>query len=99
MTDLFEWSEQAHARSTDPETSHAAAASVDCPPLDRKLHDGLKLLGSYGATSEELADQLNLRLVSVSPRLRPMERRGLVRETEERRPGASGRLQIVWVAI
>jgi uncharacterized membrane protein len=52
-----------------------------------------------GGTTEEIAEALSLPRVTVSPRLKPLERKGLVQATEQRRPGQSGRAQIVWLAV
>jgi DNA-binding IclR family transcriptional regulator len=49
-----------------------------------------------GGTSEEISEWTNLRLVTVSPSLRPMARLGLVIATEERRRNRSGVRAIVW---
>lgn len=35
----------------------------------------------------------------VSPRLRPLERKGKIRDSGIKRVGASGRMSIVWVAV
>lgn len=81
----------APARRTDPETSREAAASVDAAGLEalvlRALHD----LGP--STSREVAEHLGRDLVTVSPRFRPLERKGRVRRTERRRDRAT-----VWEA-
>lgn len=64
------------ARSSDPETSHEAAAKVD----GRTLADSvLKDLQNHGpATSHEIAERMGLSLVTVSPRMKPLEDSGRV---------------------
>lgn len=64
------------ARSTDPETSHAAAAVVDAAGLAGKVLADLHAHGP--ATSHAIADRLGLELVTVSPRMRPLEKLELV---------------------
>lgn len=88
---------EAHARATDPETSHAAAASVEPTELELLV---LAALGvrPRGCTSSELSDFLGIERVSVSPRLAPLARKGLIEASGERRRGPSGRSQIVWKA-
>ncbi len=78
------------ARSTDPQSSHDAARSVDTSTLEALVLD---VLAAYpaGLTSKELARITGEDRVTLSPRLRPLVRKGLARETNTRR----GR-SIVW---
>lgn len=89
MTDLF-----AYARATDPRTSHEAADAVTprLSALEERCLNALRDAGAYGLTSKELALWTRLDRVTVSPRLRPLAERGLIRATEDRRDGG-----IVWV--
>jgi len=88
-------------RNTDPETSREAALSVitALPDLEARVL-GLLLEQPYGEglTSHELAQQLGLSLVTVSPRLRPLANKALIRPAG-RRVGDSGRSAIVWMAV
>lgn len=88
---------QTHARSTDPETSHEAAASMGkfLPALDDKIYAALVFAGPPGLTTDEIADFTGLRLVSVSPRLKPMETRGKVIRTGTKM-NKSGRRAQLW---
>jgi DNA-binding transcriptional ArsR family regulator len=81
----------AHARRSDPETSKAAAGSVDAVGLALVVLESLRQHGP--ATAHELADRLSLQLVTVSPRLKPLEDRGKVRRAQEKRQGRT-----VWIA-
>lgn len=92
--DLFSWTP---ARRTDPRTSHDAAASINMPMLEAAVYGCLKAHGP--CTSFEVADILRLSLVTVSPRLRPLADKGLVRDSGERRLGQSGRKQTVWEIV
>lgn len=85
------------ARSTDPDTSHDAAASVDERFIDSKIFDCLTAHGPEGATCEEISDEMQMSRVTISPRLAPLSREGKVLRTAWRRPGSSGRNQIVWL--
>jgi len=89
--------EQGRARHTDPDTSREAAESVDATRLQSLVLGALKSAGPSGLTTEELSERLNLSLVTVSPRLSPMEKKGLVARAG-RRPNRSGRTAIVWRA-
>lgn len=64
------------ARSTDPDTSHAAAARTDGKQLGWLVH--AYLLANGPRTSHQVADGLGLSLVTVSPRMKPLESLGLV---------------------
>ena len=89
----------AYARYNDPETAHQAAESVKTTELESIVLNGLKNQGEFGATTHELSQILNLELVTVSPRLKPLMQKGLVMVTNKRRIGSSGRKSIVWKAI
>jgi DNA-binding IclR family transcriptional regulator len=74
--DLFSRPPRAFARRSDPPTAHVAAASV--PVRDRE-YQVLAALSLYGPlTAHEIAEHTELPLVSVSPRMKPLETRGLV---------------------
>jgi hypothetical protein len=85
----------ARARRNDPETSKDAARSVPVADLEASVLDTLKSHPS-GLTSHEIARLLSAELVSVSPRLRPLVEKNLVKDSGRRRRGPSGRCSIVW---
>lgn len=98
---------QARARRGDPDTSHAAAASVDS--LRDKARGVLTVLWHYGpGTDEQLAGRYALmRAYDEVPEQSPSGLRtrraelvglGLVRDTGERRAISTGRHAIVWAA-
>lgn len=76
---------RALARTQDPATSHAAAARVDAPKISDLVLAELRAHGP--GTSHDLAARLGLSLVTVSPRLKPLELAGKVerRGTEDKR--------------
>ncbi len=86
----------AKARSSDPITSHEAAQSIRPTNLEQVVLDGLRLCGN-GATSDELAEKMRMDRDSVSPRMRPLQKKGFVRLTDQTRVGKSGRRQVVWI--
>jgi hypothetical protein len=86
------------ARRTDPDTSHAAAASVKFTELEDLVLEQL-FANPLGLTTRQLAAKLNRDLVSISPRIRPLVRKRAVRDSGRRVLGASRREQIVWVPI
>jgi DNA-binding MarR family transcriptional regulator len=89
--------EFARARRTDPKTSKAAARTVPVVDLEARVLAALRSNG--GMTTRELAALLNVELVSVSPRMRPLVEKGLVVDSGERRSGPGRRSKaIVWRA-
>lgn len=86
------------ARSSDPGTSHAAAQSVNATELEHQVRVVLQSRGPYGGTCYEVMGVLGLSHQTVSPRFALLRRKGLIVKTDRRRPGSSGRGQIVWVA-
>lgn len=92
---------QAHARRRDPGTSHGAAASLAGKPvaeLQQRVLDAIRALGGR-ATINDVARHTGLAEVSVSPRFKPLRRRGLIRDSGERRRNPSGRRAIVWEVV
>jgi DNA-binding MarR family transcriptional regulator len=91
--DLFEYGA---ARNTDPLTSKAAAESINATRLEAIVLAAITRSGSRGMTSEEAAAAVSMELGSITPRLSPLEQKGLIRRTDARRAGKSGRGRIVW---
>jgi hypothetical protein len=101
---------EAYARSSDPNTSHKAAESLSDKELSRMetlaYHAALRF-GKRGIINDELCDITGLPWQSITPRMRPLERKGKVwrevdRETGEwktRTSARSGRQQDIWFAV
>ena len=70
------------ARRSDPETSQEAAGRTDGARLAQMVYEELKSRG--GSTSHELAARMGLSLVTVSPRMKPLEDAGKVRRIGRR---------------
>jgi DNA-binding MarR family transcriptional regulator len=88
----------AYARHSDPETSAEAAESVKTTNVEAIVLEALREFGEDGATSHDLVAQTGMEWQTVSPRMRPLIRKGFAVETDRRRPGPSGRKCIVFVA-
>ena len=72
------------ARNTDPITSHEAAASVKTSPLQSIILEVFRA-NPRGLTQDELADKLpNIPLNTLSPRLAPLVRKGLLQPIGKR---------------
>lgn len=83
------------ARKTDPETSKLAARTFAAGSICQAILDALGA-APLGMTTEEIAERLGRKLVSVSPRMRPLEQAGLV-ERRGTRPNVCGTRAVVWV--
>lgn len=81
-------------RHTDPETSKEAA-KFDVTKLEGEVY---AVLRDRPSTAEEIAQALGKALPTITPRFAPLIRKGLIYDTGERRPGASGRSRIVYAA-
>lgn len=86
------------ARSTDPTTSHQAAFEFDpnVTAIEKRILDELGTFGRGGMTTHALAAVLGLELVTVSPRMKPLRVKGLVRDSGRRSESLSGRKRIIW---
>lgn len=92
--DLF-----AYARLTDPETSHEAAQAIE-PHLGRLESIVLAAIRQApdGMTIDELAAATGLDKVTVSPRIKPLCKKGFIYTNGDRRPGRSGKSGLIWRA-
>jgi DNA-binding MarR family transcriptional regulator len=80
----------ARARRSDPETSQEAAGRVDGKQLAARVLEELRIGGP--GTAHEIAERMGLSLVTVSPRMKPLEVAGKVWR-DGRRDGRT-----VWVS-
>jgi len=102
MADIPEWLEKAEndttqislfnamARRTDPDTSHIAALTVDANRLEKLVVSALTQYPN-GCTVKEISVILDIDKWSISPRMKPLEGKGLIERTAERRDRS-----IVW---
>lgn len=97
IENLFDWSE-AHARTTDPQTSHDAAQSIEGDPATRIEKIILNALENSidGLTTHEIVDATGIAYATVTPRLKPMRKKGLAVDSGVTRPSPTGRQCIVW---
>lgn len=97
--DLFERIFGTHSkklvRTNDPDTSHAAANSVDTSQLESMVYE---VISKYpdGCIADDVERELaHLRSHSITPRFAPLMRKGFIVDTGERRMASSGRSQRV----
>ena len=93
--------DQAHARKTDPVTSHEAAEAItpSLNKIEQGIYDALCSFLPKGATSDEISEASGIQYRTVTPRLKPMCKKGFVVDSGEHKRGDSGRRQIIWMAI
>lgn len=88
------------ARNLDPDTSHAAARTMDATKLQGLVLWALQIRNPwYGMTATELSEYLRKPLNTISPRTRQLVDKGLIRDSGKRRATSSGRKAIVWEAV
>ncbi len=95
------YNDVAWARKTDPFTSHESAKKITprVGTIDDAIYKALLEVGPHGATSDEIVEMTGLKYRSVTPRLKPMTRKGLVTGGKETRVGESGHKNLVWKAV
>lgn len=109
MSDLFEYEPpapsygtEAHklARRDNPDTSKAAAQSIDTTALERMVHRAIAGHGAAGCIADDVLDQFRDHAYSsITARFSALERKGLIACGPEKRKGRSGRGQRVMRSI
>ncbi|MBS3929057.1 MAG: hypothetical protein KGZ65_12920 [Sphingomonadales bacterium] len=81
------------------ETSIAAADAIapKLGRLQRMSERAIRDAGENGLTADELAARLDMDRWSIQPRTSELRRKGLIRDSGQRRPNCTGKLAIVWV--
>lgn len=79
------------------------AAAIDLAPklgrLQRVALAAITQAGQHGLTADELAARLESDRWSIQPRTSELKRKGLIRDSGQRRPNCTGKQAIVWVAV
>lgn len=76
-------------------TSIAAAKAVE-PGLSESKKKILAVLASADMTADEVAAAFGRGILYVRPRIAELVRKGLIEDSSDRRPNASGKMAIVW---
>jgi hypothetical protein len=95
---LFPTKESGRSRKRDPQTAKDAAKLADVKGLEFIVISWLSARPA-GLTTHELSELAGTELVSISPRIKPLVEKNLVRDSGQRRPGPSGRKSIVWELV
>lgn len=86
-------------RNVETSIDAAAALSPKLGRLQRMAEGAIRDAGEHGLTADELAARLDLDRWSTRPRTSELRRKGVVRDSGQRRPNSSGKLAIVWVTV
>ena len=78
------------ARRSDPETSKAAARSLDNSTILARLAEEYRLAGSFGLTDEEAGNRIGI-IAGAWKRCSDLRRSGVIVATKFTRNGSSGR--------
>ena len=85
-------------RNVDTSIAAANALAPKLGRLQRMAEGAIRDAGWLGLTADELAARLGMDRWSIQPRTTELRRKGLVRDSGFRRPNATGKQAIVWVA-
>ena len=95
-------SNELHRRS-DSVTSAEAADSIDTSRMEKLVYEIIVEAGDYGATLDDVTQKMqkygDFESSSISPRIAPLCRKGLVEITDQKRKGKRGRNQQVVRAV
>ena len=95
--ELLNWKPHEHARRTDPDTSHQAAASMDPTKQMTIIYVSL-VMHPDGLTAEQIAGATGLEKHAVGKRMSDLVRTQSVVDSGERRDNHNGRKATVWRA-
>jgi hypothetical protein len=97
--DIFGTDPHYLVRQQDPDTSHAAAHSVDTTKLELMVYEAIKSYGKNGCISDDVrAMYPTYPYSSITARYRALLDRGMIVDSGVRMPGKSGRSQRVLIA-
>ena len=86
-------------RNVDTSVAAAIALAPKLGRLQRMAHRAIREAGQRGLTADELAEQLGTDRWSIQPRTSELRRKGLIRDSGQRRSNVTGKQAIVWIAV
>jgi hypothetical protein len=84
-------------RHVDTSIAAADALAPKLGRLQRMAQSAIREAGAHGLTADELAVRLAMDRWSIQPRTSELRRKGLIRDSGQRRSNVTGKLAIVWV--
>jgi hypothetical protein len=91
-------SPRALARSGSPITSKMSASDLPVTDLEVLVYEAIRDSGEEGMTQDDLLERFpNLSYSSVTARPAALKRKGMILDSGRKRPGRSGRLQVVLI--
>jgi len=85
-------------RNVDTSVAAADAIAPKLGRLQRMAGAAIRDAGAHGLTADELAARLEMERYSIQPRTSELRRKGLIRDSGQRRPNRTGKAAIVWIA-
>jgi hypothetical protein len=85
-------------RNVDTSVAAAAALAPKLGRLQYMAQNAICEAGWLGLTADELAARLDMDRWSIQPRTTELKRKGLIRDSGQRRPNSTGKQAIVWIA-
>lgn len=85
-------------RNVDTSIAAADALAPKLGQLQRMAETTIRDAGHSGLTADELAARLGMDRWSIQPRTTELKRKGLIRDSGQRRQNATGKQAIVWIA-
>jgi len=86
-------------RHVDTSIAAADALAPKLGRLQRMAQMAIRDAGPDGLTADELAAKLQMDRWSIQPRTSELKRKGLICDSGQRRPNATAKRAIVWVAV
>ncbi len=85
-------------RHVDTSIAAAEALAPKLGRLQRLAASAIRDVGAHGLTADELGVRLGMDRWSIQPRTSELRRKGVIRDSGQRRQNATGKRAIVWIA-
>lgn len=85
-------------QATDTSLAAAQAIAPHLGRLQNMVLAAVQLSGTHGYTADELAEHLDIDRMAIRPRATELGRKGLIKDSGQRRQNESGKSAIVWIS-
>jgi hypothetical protein len=100
VTELPLFAEPARVRSSDPDTSQEAAASLSEATIKQSCQQIYNLIVHYGGlTTFQIVEATGLDRGNTARRITDLRQAGWIRDSGDRLTGPTGRRSIVWIPV